>query len=153
MCAVLGVIGPNLGGAVAQGRNSQAMHVVAGCFYPAAIRVLMARHAGRTRREAGLTAQAPSLNGLKTSLRGGGKPGRPPHAPLPSEREGLGVPRDRTLESITAIVDMACMRFAGRLSDKRGVRVGIVAGFGVISLGRALFIMGDCSWSSWCRAC
>ena len=50
------------------------------------------------------------------------------------------------LQSITAIVAMALMSPAGWLSDQKGERVSIVAGFAVIALGWLVFLRSALFW-------
>jgi len=50
------------------------------------------------------------------------------------------------LQSITAVVAMALMSPAGWLSDRKGERVSIVAGFAVIALGWLVFLRGAFFW-------
>lgn len=171
MYMVVGIVGPTLGGGLAEGKSFRAMYLVAGAFYftAAAIRILMARYASRKRREAGHSAPRPSMGGLKSSLAavaglvvGGGVVtwifisdgvrdiafslvGRLMPLYLQNEK-GLGLLQIGGLESITAIVAMAFMVPAGWLADKKGERVGIVGGFGVLSVGWAVFLLGSVFW-------
>jgi MFS family permease len=168
---VVGIIGPTLGGAVAQGRSFRTMYVVAGCFYAmaVAIRIGMARYASRKRARAGQTATKPSLGSLKQSLAAVGAllvaggvvtwifisdgvrdvafnlVGRLMPLYLKDEA-GLSLLQIGALESVSAIVAMALMSPAGWLSDRKGERVGIVGGFGVISVGWAAFLLGSSYW-------
>jgi MFS family permease len=168
---VVNVIGPLIGGSIAQGLSFRAMYVVAGGFYgtAAVIRVLMARHANRKRRAEAQPSEKPTLSGLKKSLAAvfglviaGGvvtwifiSDGVRDFAfnltgrlmPLYLENEmGLSLIQISALQSITAIVAMILMSPAGWLSDKKGERVGIVGGFGLISIGWALFLVGSSFW-------
>lgn len=168
---VVNVVGPLIGGVIAQGQSFRAMYVVAGMFYgtAAVIRVLMARHANRKRREQALPSEKPTLSGLKNSLMAvfglivaGGvvtwifiSDGVRDFAfnltgrlmPLYLENEmGLSLVQISGLQSITAIVAMILMSPAGWLSDKKGERVGIVGGFGLISMGWAVFLVGSSFW-------
>ena len=59
---------------------------------------------------------------------------------------GLSLVQISALQSITAIVAMILMSPAGWLSDKKGERVGIVGGFGLISMGWAAFLVGSNFW-------
>jgi MFS family permease len=147
------------------------MYVVAGGLYSIAVlvRVLMARHASRKRAASGGPVEKPSLGGFKKSLLavfgllvGGGVvtwifvsdgvrdiafnlTGR--LMPLYLENEiGLGLIQIGALQSITAIVAMALMSPAGWLSDKKGERVSIVGGFGLLSMGWAVFLAGSDFW-------
>ena len=172
MFLVVGIIGPLLGGAIAQGMSFTTMYIVAGCFYATAalIRVMMARYASRKKQQEGAsTAEKPSLGGFKKSLlavlglviSGGvvtwifisdgvrdvafSLVGR--LMPLYLENEmGLSLFQISALQSITAIVAMALMTPAGWLSDKKGERVGIVSGFAAISTGWVVFLVGSHFW-------
>jgi MFS family permease len=171
MFLVVNIVGPLLGGLVAQGISFKVMYLVAGCFYGAAavIRVGMARYASRKRREAGNGAEKPSLDGFRRSaatvlgllLAGGlvtwifvsdgvrdvafSLTGR--LMPLYLENEmGLSLIEISGLESITAVVAMALMTPAGWLSDRKGERVSIVGGFGVIAIGWAVFLGSNSFW-------
>jgi MFS family permease len=67
--------------------------------------------------------------------------------PLYFENEmGLTLLQIGALNSITAIVAMIFMSPAGLLADKKGERVGIVGGFGLISAGWAIFLAGSNFW-------
>jgi fucose permease len=124
----------------------------------------MARHANRKRRSGAQPNEKPTLGGLKKSLlavfgmvvAGGvvtwifvsdgvrgfafNLTGR--LMPLYLENEmGLSLVQISVLQSITAIVAMILMSPAGWLSDRKGERVGIVGGFGLISIGWAVFLV------------
>jgi len=172
MFLVVNIIGPLLGGAIAQGLSFTTMYIVAGCFYVTAalIRVLMARYASRKKQQEGeSTAEKPSLGGFKKSLlavlglviSGGvvtwifisdgvrdvafSLVGR--LMPLYLENEmGLSLFQISALQSVTAVVAMALMTPAGWLSDKKGERVGIVGGFAAISIGWVAFLVGSHFW-------
>jgi MFS family permease len=172
MFLVVSVIGPLLGGAIAQGLSFTTMYIVAGCLYAAAalIRVLMARYASRKdQKEGESTAEKPSLGGFKKSLlavmglviSGGvvtwifisdgvrdvafSLVGR--LMPLYLENEiGLSLFQISALQSVTAVVAMVLMSPAGWLSDKKGERVSIVGGFAAISIGWVVFLMGSHFW-------
>ncbi len=171
MFMVVSIVGPILGGVVAQGISFRVMYTVAGGLYltAAIIRVGMARYANRKRRDSGKAAEKPSLGGFRRSLVavfglliGGGVVtwifisdgvrdvafslvGR--LMPLYLENEmGLNLLQISALQSITAVVAMAFMSPAGWLSDKKGERVGIVGGFGLISMGWYLFLVGTSFW-------
>jgi MFS family permease len=172
MFMVVNIIGPIVGGTVAQGLSFRTLYLVAGCLYTTAavIRILMARYASRKQKEdGGKPAEKPSFAGFKRSLAGvfglvlaGGIVtwifitdgvrdvsfsliGR--LMPLYLENEiGLTLIQIGALQSITAIVAMALMSPAGWLSDKKGERTGIVAGFGLIAVGWVLFLQGDLFW-------
>ncbi|MDF1515702.1 MAG: MFS transporter [Anaerolineae bacterium] len=67
--------------------------------------------------------------------------------PLYLESEmGLNLVQIGTLQSITAIVAMLFMSLAGWLSDKKGERLSIVSGFGLISAGWFVFLQGSVFW-------
>jgi MFS family permease len=171
MYMVVNIIGPMIGGAIAQGRSFRTMYLVAGCLYSTAAvaRVFMARQANRRQREQGQRLERPSLGGFRQSLAAvaglllaGGVVtwifvsdgvrdiafslvGR--LMPLYLENEmGLGLLQIGTLQSITAIVAMVLMSPAGWLSDKKGERVGIVGGFGLMSIGWYVFLVGGNFW-------
>lgn len=171
MFMAVNIIGPLLGGAIAQVRSFRTMYVVAGCLYATAagIRVLMARHASRARRESGRAPEKPSFSGLKRSLvavlgmvLAGGvvtwifiSDGVRDISfnlidrlmPLYLENEmGLSLIEIGSLQSIIAIVAAILMTPAGILSDKRGERVGIVGGFGLIAIGWSMFLIGTGFW-------
>ena len=59
---------------------------------------------------------------------------------------GLSLIQISGFQSITAIVAMVLMSPAGWLSDKKGERVSIVGGFGLISVGWAVFLVGMDFW-------
>jgi MFS family permease len=171
MFMVVNIIGPMLGGLIAQGLDFKVMYMVAGGLYSAAaiIRILMARYASRKSAERGETGEKPTLGGFKKSLlavlglvTAGGLvtwifisdgvrdvafhlTGR--LMPLYLENEmGLSLIQISALQSITAIVAMALMSPAGWLSDRKGERVSIVGGFGLISIGWAIFLAGTGFW-------
>jgi MFS family permease len=171
MYMVVNIVGPIVGGAIAQGLSFKMMYIVAAGFYSTAaiVRVFMARYASRKRRESGEKAGKPSLGGLKQSmaavlalLTAGGvvtwifiSDGVRDVAfsligqlmPLYLENEvGLSLMQIGGLQSITAIVAMALMSPAGWLSDKKGERVGIVGGFALMSVGWYLFLIGTDFW-------
>ncbi|MFN2166644.1 MAG: MFS transporter, partial [Anaerolineae bacterium] len=171
MFLVVNVIGPLLGGLVAQSVSFTMLYLVAGCFYTTAAvgRVIMARYASRKRKEHAQSVDKPSLGGLKQSLLAvsalvlsGGLVtwifisdgvrdvafsliGR--LMPLYLENEmGLSLFQISALSSVTAIVAMALMTPAGWLSDKKGERVSIVGGFAAIAMGWAIFLAGSQFW-------
>jgi MFS family permease len=171
MFLVVNVIGPLLGGAIAQGLSFTTMYIVAGCLYGTAalIRVLMARYASRKQKESEKPVEKPSLGGFKKSMlavlglviSGGvvtwifisdgvrdvafSLVGR--LMPLYLENEiGLTLFQISALQSVTAIVAMVLMSPAGWLSDKKGERVSIVGGFAAISIGWVAFLMGSHFW-------
>ncbi len=164
MYMVVNIIGPVLGGAIAQGLSFRTMYVVAFCFYSTAavIRIFMARHAGR-KKEQGDEATAKPKDGFRKSmaavfglLTAGGiitwifisdgvrdvsfsLTGRLMPIYLESEM-GLALVNITTLQSIAAIVAMILTTPANWLSDKKGERVGIVGGFGMAALGWFVFL-------------
>ena len=171
MYMIVNVVGPVLGGAIAGGLDFRTMYIVAAGLYGSAalIRVLMARQASRAQaRQLGM-AEKPAGTSLKKSLAGvlalitaGGVVtwifvsdgvrdvafslvGR--LMPLYLENEmGLTLIQIGTLQSISAVVAMILMGPAGWLSDRRGERVSIVGGFGLISVGWAVFLGGSNFW-------
>jgi MFS family permease len=171
MFMVVNIIGPILGGLIAQGLDFKVMYLVAGGLYSvtATIRVLMARYASRKSAERGESGGKPTLGGFKKSLlavlglvTAGGLvtwifisdgvrdvafnlTGR--LMPLYLENEmGLSLIQISALQSITAVVAMVLMSPAGWLSDKKGERASIVGGFGLISVGWAAFLVGSDFW-------
>jgi MFS family permease len=171
MFLVVNIVGPLLGGLLAQGISFRMMYLVAACFYGAAavIRVVMARHASRKRQQEGSAAEKPSFEGFRRSamvvlglLAAGGLvtwifisdgvrdvafslTGR--LMPLYLENEmGLTLIQISGLESITAVVAMALMGPSGWLSDRKGERVSIVGGFGIIAVGWAVFLSASSFW-------
>jgi MFS family permease len=171
MFMVVNIVGPLVGGAVAQSLSFRAMYLVAGCLYASAavIRVAMAYYASRQKKLAGEPPGKPSFAGFRTSLlavfgliTAGGvvtwifvSDGVRDFAfnltgrlmPLYLENEmGLSLLQISALQSIMGIVAMALMSPAGWLSDKKGERVSIVAGFGLISVGWSIFLLGASFW-------
>jgi MFS family permease len=165
MYMVVNIIGPILGGTIAQGFSFRAMYVIAACLYitAAVIRILMARHAGRKKEKSRGTTSRPGLSGFKKSLAAvfglltaGGVvtwifisdgvrdvsfslTGR--LMPLYLENKvGISLLEIGSLQSIAAIVAMVLMTPAGWLSDKKGERVGIVGGFGLSALSWFIFL-------------
>jgi MFS family permease len=161
MFMVVNIVGPLVGGLVAQGLSFRAMYITAGALYgtAAVIRVLMARHASRKSRERGAPPEKPSLTGFRKSLAAvlglllaGGVvtwifvsdgvrdvafslTGR--LMPLYLENEmGLGLLQISALQSITAVVAMLFM----------SERVSLVGGFGIMSIGWAVFLGGSNFW-------
>jgi MFS family permease len=67
--------------------------------------------------------------------------------PLYLENEiGLTLMQIGALQSITAVMAMIFMSPAGWLSDRKGERVGIVGGFGLMSAGWIIFLTGADFW-------
>jgi len=168
MFLVVNIIGPLVGGAVAEGLSFTVLYLVAGGLYSVAaiIRVFMARYASRRDKEVGRSADKPSLGGFKKSLLAVGGlvvsggvvtwifisdgvrdvafslVGR--LMPLYLENEmGLSLFQISALQSVTAVVAMALMSPAGWFSDRRGERLSIVSGFGAISIGWVVFLVGS----------
>lgn len=171
MFMIVNVVGPVLGGAIAEGLDFRTMYIVAACLYGSAalIRVLMARQATRAEARALETVEKPAMTSFRKSLAGvlalitaGGVVtwifvsdgvrdvafslvGR--LMPLYFENEmGLSLIQIGTLHSITAVVAMIFMSPAGWLSDRKGERFSIVGGFGLISVGWAVFLGGSNFW-------
>ena len=168
---VVNIVGPVVGGLIAQGLSFKVLFIVAGVLYGSAalIRVLMARFAGRKQTaQSEQTEQAPrsGFSQFKTSLvsiiammTAGGlltwifiSDGVRDVAfgltdqlmPIYLENEmGLTILQIGTLQSITAIAAMFFMSPAGWLSDKAGERVGIVGGFALIAVGWTVFLYGS----------
>ena len=171
MFLVVNIVGPLVGGAVAEDLSFTVLYLVAGSLYSVAaiIRVFMARYASRRDKEVGKSADRPSLGGFKKSLlavaglvvSGGvvtwifisdgvrdvafSLVGR--LMPLYLENEiGLSLFQISALQSVTAVVAMALMSPAGWLSDKKGERISIVSGFGALSIGWVVFLVGSDFW-------
>jgi MFS family permease len=171
MFMVVSIIGPTMGGLIAQGLNFKTMYIVAACFYATAavIRVWMARRASRTQQTQTATKEKAGFAGFKKSVAtvfglivAGGivtwifisdgvrdvsfsLTGQ--LMPLYLENEqGLTLIQIGALQSISAIVAMIFMSPAGWLSDKKGERFSIVSGFGTISLGWSVFLIGHTFW-------
>jgi MFS family permease len=159
---VVGVVGPPLGGYMSQYLGFRALYLAAGALYTVAtaIRLLMARHA---QREEKAGRQRPSLGKLRTDLlamaglvlAGGvvtwifisdgirdvtfGMAFQ--LLPLYMQNlMGFTNVQISWLSSINALATMIFLGPAGWLADKRGERVGIVGGFGLIALALALFL-------------
>lgn len=159
---VVGVIGPPIGGYLSQRFGFKPMLAVAGVLYTAATvgRLWMARDA---RRKEFAPRPAPSLAGLRTNLLGmiglvtaGGvvtwiwiSDGvRDVAYGLSSQLQplylqnlmGLTNTEIGWLTSIASFTTMLLVSPAGWLSDRRGERVGIVAGLLALSVGMAVFL-------------
>jgi MFS family permease len=162
MFRVVGVIGPPLGGLLAQGLSFKAMFIVGGILYTAAavIRILMARAANRQQTT---PRERPSFSGLKSSLtamfgllfaggvitwvfisdgvRDTGFSLVGQLFPIyMQDIRGLTLIQIGVLNAIASAVTMVLMPFSGWLSDKKGERVGIVGGFLVLAVGWAGFM-------------
>lgn len=169
MFMVVGIVGPLIGGLVAQGLSFKALYIVACCFYSTAavIRIFMARCAASEQAQSvEAVPQKPTFDAFFKSVRavfllllGGGvvmwifiSDGVRDVAfsltqrlmPIYLQDEmGLTLLQIGFLQSISAIVAMILVSPAGWLSDKKGERVGIVGGFAAISLGWFVFLNGS----------
>ncbi len=159
---IVGVVGPPVGGYLSQYLGFKALFIVAGVLYSAAtlIRLLMARHAQLGETE---PREKPTLANLKASLAAmGGLVLAGGVVTWIFISDGV---RDVTfnmafqllplymqnlmnlsnveiswLSSISSLATMLLLTPAGWLSDKKGERVGIVTGFGLISVALAVFL-------------
>jgi MFS family permease len=159
---IVGIVGPPIGGYLSQYLSFKAMFAVAATLYSTAtvIRLFMARHAQRTETEG---RQKPSLSNLKASLAAMGglllaggvvtwifvSDGvrdvtfSMSFQLLPLYMQnlmGLSNVQISWLSSINALVTMLFLAPAGWLADKKGERVGIVAGFFLIAVALAVFL-------------
>jgi MFS family permease len=159
---IVGIVGPPIGGYVSQYWGFKSMFILAGALYGAAtvVRLLMARAAARTMSDA---SEKPSLTQLKSSLvamsglvLAGGvvtwifiSDGvrdvtfSMAFQLLPLYMQNLfGLTNIEIgwLSSINAIVTMVLLTPAGWLSDRKGERLGIVLGFGLIAAAMAVFL-------------
>jgi MFS family permease len=159
---IVGVVGPPIGGYISQYWGFRNMFIVAGALYGAAtvIRLLMARAAARAMSE---TSEKPSFAQLKTSLTAMGglvlaggivtwifiSDGvrdvtfNMSFQLLPLYMQnlmGLTNVEIGWLSSIYAIATMVLLTPAGWLSDRKGERLGIVLGFGLIAAAMAVFL-------------
>jgi DHA1 family multidrug resistance protein-like MFS transporter len=160
--AVVGVVGPPIGGYLSQFHGFRPMYAAAWALYLAAtiVRVLMARTARRSAAEA---RTRPSFAGLRSSLATmgallvaggvvtwifvsdgvrdvtfslGGQ-----LLPLYMQNlMGLTNVQIGWLSSMSGLVTMALLTPSGWLSDRKGERVGIVAGFALIAGALAVFL-------------
>ncbi len=163
--AVVGVIGPPLGGIISDRYGYKMLFLVSGVLYLAAtvIRLFMARKARKTGEQ---TAKKPTFAGLKSNLSAmfgllvsGGvvtwlmiSDGAVDVSfslvgqlePLYVQNQ-LGITNTQIgfLSSIGSIVTMALMTAAGWLSDKKGERVGIVLGFAMVAFGFIVFLLSS----------
>ncbi len=160
--AVVGVIGPPIGGYISQYFGFRALYVVAWVIYFVAtiIRLWMARAA---RLQETQPREKPSLAGLKNSLAAMGallvaggvvtwiflSDGVRDVSfslafqllPLYMQNVmGLTNVQIGWLASIASLTTMLLLTPAGWLSDRKGERVGIVAGFAMIALAMAVFL-------------
>jgi MFS family permease len=160
--AVVGVVGPPIGGYISQYYGFHTLYIVAWVLYFVAtvIRVWMARAA---RQHDARRRERPSLAGLKTSLAAMGAmvvaggvvtwifisdgvrdvSFSLAFQLLPLYMQnlmGLTNVQIGWLASISSLATMLLLTPAGWLSDRKGERVGIVAGFALIALAMALFL-------------
>lgn len=167
MFMVVGIIGPSIGGYVAQSLSFRMLFIVAAGLYTTAavIRVLMAWFAGHPPGQGQKTDEKKGFAGFKASagtvfgmVIGGGilswiflSDGVRDFAfqlsmrlmPLYLENEiSLGLLQIGALQSVSAIAAMLVVVPGGRLSDKKGERVGIVGGFSLIAAGWTIFLLG-----------
>jgi MFS family permease len=159
---IVGIVGPPIGGYLSQYLGFKAMFAVAGALYATAtlIRVFMAQDAQRGESE---PREKPSLASLRTSLvamsgllLAGGvvtwifiSDGvrdvtfNMAFQLLPLYMQnlmGLSNVEISWLSSIHGLVTMLLLTPAGWLSDKKGERVGLVAGFSLIAAAIAVFL-------------
>ncbi len=165
---VVGIVGPPLGGFLADHYGFKVLFVVATTLYAAAtfIRIGMARRAKRAETE---PRERPTLRSLKTNLvamvgmaLGGGvltwifiSDGvRDVTYRMAFEMQsiylqdiiGLNMTQIGWLISLSSIITALLMTQAGALSDKRGEHVGIAGGFGLIAAGIVTFLSSDGFW-------
>ncbi|MBL7183046.1 MAG: MFS transporter [Anaerolineae bacterium] len=159
---IVGIVGPPIGGYLSQYLGFRAMFVAAGALYATAtaIRVLMARNAQRGESE---PREKPSLMNLRASLVAMGglvlaggivtwifiSDGvrdvtfNMAFQLLPLYMQnlmGLSNVEISWLSSIHGLVTMLLLTPSGWLSDKKGERVGIVAGFFFLAVAIAVFL-------------
>jgi len=175
---IVGVIGPLLGGFLAQYLSFRAMFMVACVLYAAAaiIRVFMARSASRTAAQAG--EKAPAAAGFRASLveifglvAAGGimtwifiSDGirditfsmTDQLTPLYVENiMGLSLVQISSLSAVFSVVTMLFSNVGGWLSDKAGERAGIAGGFIALAIGWVIFLLGGnhlhfaIAWALW----
>jgi len=160
--SVVGVIGPPIGGYISQYFGFRALYIVAWVIYFVAtvIRIWMARAA---RLQEVVPRAKPSLAGLKSSLASMGAllvaggvvtwiflsdgvrdvSFSLAFQLLPLYMQnlmGLTNVQIGWLASIASLATMLVLTPAGWLSDRKGERVGIVAGFALIALAMAVFL-------------
>jgi len=169
MFGVVGVIGPAIGSFLAQNYSFRSLYIIAGGLYTVAavLRVLMALQSRRSDTDDGHERSAPvsfaasarAVFGLVTA---GGlvtwifiSDGVSDVAFSLTNRlmpiylqdiASLDLIKIGALQSISAIVAMVLMSPAGWLSDKKGERVSLVAGFATIALGWFVFLRGGLYW-------
>jgi len=159
---IVGIVGPPIGGYLSQYLGFRAMFIAAGALYATAtvIRLLMARNAQRGESE---PREKPSLASLRTSLVAMGglvlaggvvtwifiSDGvrdvtfSMAFQLLPLYMQnlmGLSNVEISWLSSIHGLVTMLLLAPAGWLSDKKGERVGLVAGFFLMAMAIAVFL-------------
>jgi MFS family permease len=164
---VVGIVGPPIGGYLSQYLGFKAMFTAAGALYAAAtvIRLLMARDAQRRKSKdpVGDPRPTPSLANLRSSLMAMGglvlaggvvtwifiSDGvrdvtfSMAFQLLPLYMQnlmGLSNVEISWLSSVHGLVTMLFLTPAGWLSDKKGERVGLVAGFSLIAAAIAVFL-------------
>jgi MFS family permease len=167
MYTIVGVIGPPVGGLIAQGLSFKTMFIVAGVLYAAAaiIRILMARYASRSKRDQP-QPERPTFANLKSSLvaifgmiMAGGivtwifitdgisdiaREMSVQLIPLYLENiMNLKLVEIGTLTSISSVAIMALSGFGGWLSDKKGERVGLMCGFAALAVSLSIFMIGQ----------
>ncbi len=160
---IVGIVGPPLGGFLADNFGFRTMFIVAASLYICAtgVRLWMARNARRS--ESSEKRPAPSFRALRTDLGlmvgmvlGGGvltwiliSDGvRDVTYRMAFEMQslylqnfiGLNKTQIGWLMSMSSIVMALLMSSAGRLSDRRGERVGIVGGFAIVAAGLVVFL-------------
>ncbi len=163
--AVVGVVGPPIGGYLAEKYGFRFMFVVAAVLYFGAtlVRLWMARDARRAEAAVAEPRAKPTLRGLGTNLAAmaglvvaGGlvtwimiSDGvRDIAFSLSSQLEplymqnvaGLTTTEIGWLASIASLATMLLMTPAGWLSDRKGERLGIVAGFAIVAAGLLAFV-------------
>jgi len=164
---IVGIVGPPIGGYLSQYLGFRAMFIAAGTLYAMAtvIRLFMARNAQRGESEGpvGDLRPTPSLTNLRASLVAMGglvlaggvvtwifiSDGvrdvtfNMAFQLLPLYMQnlmGLSNVEISWLSSIHGLVTMLLLTPAGWLSDKKGERVGIVAGFFLMAVAIAVFL-------------
>ncbi len=165
---IVGIVGPPLGGFLSDQFGFKTMFIVAAALYATAtlLRVWMARRARRTGSE---QAARPSFAGLKSNMGkmmalvlGGGlltwilvSDGvRDVTYRMAFEMQSLylqdiiGLTKTQIgwLMSLSSVTTALLMSAAGALSDRRGERVGIVGGFGIVAVGLVVFLNSGSFW-------
>ena len=167
--AVVGVLGPPLGGIISDRMGYKAMFLIAGIIFSVAtiIRIAMATQTKRkeadTDKQESPKAEKPTWKGLKTSiasmvallLTGGvatwilisdgildinfNMVGQ--LMPIYMQNEvGITNTQIGLLNSVSSIVTMALMSFMGWLSDKKGERLAIAGGMVTLSISMTVFV-------------